>query len=259
MEEGGRHRPAAATARSFPGALKVVGRGLVRAGGRLGLVPGSLVGLGRAGGFGQAGVHALPLRERSPVVDRGTDQRMTEADHLADRDQLPLLGGGGRFDREAQVCTGLPQQARITGRVGGRGEQQGLGVGRQPLDLPEVTLLELAAQRHRLEQVADDLPGGEFLADLDEGQRVAACLGDDPSGHPAVQRGPGGRGEQVTGVRVGQPGDTQFREPVQHAGMRCGLAGGEDDRDGVRVHAPRHERERVGGFTVQAVSVVDQA
>lgn len=132
VEEGCCHRPAAATTRPFPGALEVVGRGLVRAGGRLGLVPGSLIWLGRAGDFGEAGVHPLALGERSPVVDRGADQRMTEADHIADRDQLPCLSVGRRFDREAEILASAPQQAGIPGRVGGRGEQQGLGIGRSP-------------------------------------------------------------------------------------------------------------------------------
>ena len=224
VEEGCRHRPAAATTRPFPGPLEVIGRGLVRAGSRLGLVPGSLIWLGRAGGFGEAGVHPLALRERSPVVDRGADQRMTEADHVADRDQLPRLSVGRRFDREAEVLASPPQQAGITGRVGGRGEQQGLGVGRQPPDLPEVTLLELAAQRHRLEQgrVADDLSGGEFLADLDEGQRVAACLGDDPSGHQLVQRGPAAEASRSRASASASPAIRSSGSPSSTPGCGAG-------------------------------------
>ena len=97
-------------------------------------------------------MHALALGEGSSVIHRRADQGVAEADHVADRDQLPRLSGRGRFDREAKVLAGLPQEAGITGWVGGSGKQQGLGVGRQSLALPEVTLLELAAQRHRLGQ-----------------------------------------------------------------------------------------------------------
>ena len=38
---------------------------------------------------------------------------MTEADRVADRDQLPCLSGGRRFDREAEVLASAPQQAGI--------------------------------------------------------------------------------------------------------------------------------------------------
>ena len=44
--------------------------------------------------------------------------------------------------------------------------------------------------------------------------------------------------------------------PCCGAGSR---ADSEDDRDGVGVQAARHECEGIGGFAVQAVSVVDQA
>src|SRR6266852_2266665 len=152
VEESCRRRRAAAAACSFPGALKVVSGGLVGTGGGLGLVPCSLVWLGRAGDCCEAGVHALALGEGRPVVHRGADQRVAEADQVADRDQLPRLSGCGRLDREAEFLAGLPQKGGITGWVGGSGEEQGLGIGRQSLDLPEVTLLELVAQWHRLGQ-----------------------------------------------------------------------------------------------------------
>jgi hypothetical protein len=42
----------------------------------------------------------------------------------------------------------------------------------------------------------------------------------------------------------------EVRELVERGARRCWLADGEDDRDGVGVQSARHERERIGGFTV---------
>src|SRR5438034_8743293 len=106
-------------------------------------MPGPLVRLGWSGGRGQPVVCALALGEGRAVVDRGADQRVTKADHVADGDQLPGLSRGRRLAAESEVSARPPQQAWVTGRVGGRGQQQGLGVARQSLDLPQVTLLKL--------------------------------------------------------------------------------------------------------------------
>ena len=261
VEQRGRLAPATPGAGSFRGMLEFGRDVLVRAGDGLSQVPGPLVGLGRANGLGEAGVDLLALGEGSPVVHGGADQRMAEANRVADGDELPGLGRGARLQGEAQFLARPGEQAGIPGGVGGRGEQQGLGGGWELADLPQVTLLELAAQRYRLsrQRVAVELADGEFLPDLNERQRVAPRLGDDPVGCLVAQQRPSRRREQGMSVLLRQPGQAQLREPVQPTRGRRRLADGKDDGDGVGVQAPCHEREDVGGLLVQAVCIIDQA
>ena len=186
---------------------------------------------------------------------------MTEADGVPDGDELPGLGRGGRRQGEAQLLAGLGQQAGIAGGVRGRRQQQGLRGGGQFPDLAQVTLFEPAAERQWFgqERVAVQFAAGQFLANLDERQRVAARLRDDPVRDRGAQPRPGRRREHGAGVVGGQPGQAEFWQPAQAAREPRGLADGEDDGDRVGVQPPGHERERVSGFLIQAVCVVDQA
>ena len=88
---------------------------------------------------------------------------------------------------------------------------------------------------------------------------MPAGLGHDPGALRAEQRRPGRGRQQGPGVRLGQPAETELREPVEQAGPGRGFPHREDDRDRVAVQAARHEREGVGGLAVQAMRVVDQA
>ena len=144
---------------------------------------------------------------------------MPEADRLPDGDELPGLGRGGGLQGEAQLLAGLGQQAGIAGRIRGRRQQQGLRGGGQGPDLPQVALFELAAERQRFgqERVAVQVAAGQFLADLDERQRVAAGLRDDPVRERGPQPGTGRRREQGAGLGGGQPGQAEFGQPGQAA------------------------------------------
>jgi hypothetical protein len=261
VEQRGRLAPAAPAAGAFPGALELGRDLLVRAGDGLGQVPGPLVWLVRAGGRGEAGVDLLALGEGRPVVHRRADQRMAEADRTVNGDELPGFSGGSRLQGEAQFPARPGKQAGVPGGVSGRREQQGLGGGRQFPDLPQVALLEPAAQRYRpgRERVAVQPAAGELPPDLDERQRVAARLSDDLVGDRAAQPRPGRGREQGASVLLRQPGQAQLREPGQPARRRRGLPDGKDDGDGVGVQAPRHERQDIGRLLVQAVRVIDQA
>src|SRR5260370_23987028 len=65
VEESRRHRPAAATARSFPGALQVFSDRFVWAHGGLSQVPCPLVWLGRAGGLARAACTRWPWADQA--------------------------------------------------------------------------------------------------------------------------------------------------------------------------------------------------
>ena len=217
--------------------------------------------MGRVGGGTQRRVHPLPFGERSAVVDRGADQRVPEAHRVPDGEQVPRLRRRGRPGRVPEPRSGLPQQLRVAGRIGRRRQQQHPGVGGQAAGLPQVPLLELAADRHRVRQrrVAAQLARAELLADLDQGQRVAVGLGHDPLGHGRAQPRPSRGGQQLGGVPLGQPGHRQTGQPAEQAGCGGGLADREDHGHGVGVQPAAHERERVGRPTVQPLGVVHQA
>ena len=102
---------------------------------------------------------------------------------------------------------GPGEQAGIPGGVSGRGQQQGLRGGRKFPHLPQVTLLKPAAQRYRpgQERVAVQPAVGELTPDLDERQRVAARLSDDPVGYRAAKPRPGRGREQGASVLLRQP------------------------------------------------------
>src|SRR5712691_4154679 len=72
-------------------------------------------------------------------------------------------------------------RARLAGWVGGRSQEKGLGIGRQSPRLLEVPQLELPAKWQRIGQrrVAGQLSGSECLAQLNDREEVAACLGYD--------------------------------------------------------------------------------
>jgi hypothetical protein len=262
LERGRGRRPAAALVGPLPGPFEFRRHGLVRSGSGHGQVPGPLLGVdGRVGGGAQGRVHPLPFGERSAVVHRRADQRVPEAHRVPDGQQVPGLGGRGRPGGEPELLSGLPQQLWVAGRIGCGRQQQHPGVGGQPAYLPQVTLLELAADRHRVRQrrVAAQLAGSELLADLDQGQRVAVRLGHDLPGHGRVQLRTGRGRQQLDRVPFIQPGHDQTGQPAEQAGCGGGLADREDHGDGVRVQPAGHECERVSRFTIQPLSVVDQA
>jgi hypothetical protein len=177
--EGRGRRPSAAATGSFPRVLQLDGDRLVASSRRLPPVPRLAVRIAnQVGGGRQGGMDPLALGERRTVVDGRTYQGAPEADGRSDRDEPPCLCLPGGAAVEPQVFARLPEQGGVAAGIGRGGEQQGLGVAQEGLDLLEVAQLEAAADRERLgqRQVAGQLGWAQSSPDLDQGQGIAAGL-----------------------------------------------------------------------------------
>ncbi len=70
----------------------------------------------------------------------------------------------------SEVLAGPPQEPRLTGSVGGRGQEEGLGVRWQGANLLQVSQLELPADWQRVGQrcLPDQLLRGKSMTDFNE-------------------------------------------------------------------------------------------
>ncbi len=207
--------PSSPAPRPVGGLLELGGDSLVRPCCSLSPVPRPQISA-RAGigGLGERCVNSLAIYEGRTVIDRGADERVTEPDGGAEGHQLVGFGGTGGTDPEAEVLPGAPEQSGISGRVGGRCQQQGLRGGGQASDLAEEPGLQASAQRQRLRQwyLAGQLPPGQLTAQFNQRERVSAGLRDDPLTDLAVEFARRGRREQLTSLGARQTADPQLRE-----------------------------------------------
>ena len=211
VEQGRRLGPAAASARPLPGPFQLLGNPLVRAGRRPG--PGATpAGPGRPGGRpgGRAPADAGRTKPRSRPRSGSADGRKRTRSRIVISCRSSAAAAASAVNpRRSPAChsrLGSPvgSAAAASSRdwvpaaapapPGGNAAQAGGRGGPAP-----------AGARSR-----GKFAGGEFLADLDERQRVAASLGDDAFGYRAGKPGPGGGCEQLTGVRRRQSGDAEF-------------------------------------------------
>ena len=96
------------------------------------------------------------------------------------------------------------------------------------------------------------------VGQLEQGQRVAAGLGDDPVPDPLIQPAGDDRGQQRPRVRLRQPLQHQPGKPSQVArGGRITRAEQQGDRFGV--HPAGNKRQDPGRGLVQPLRVIDQA
>ena len=98
--------------------------------------------------------------------------------------------------------------------------------------------------------------GAEPARQLDQRQRVAACLGDDPVADPLVQHEPDRRVQEGLCVAVSQALDLELRDVLE---LLARHARGEHESHRLGQQAPRHEGERQRRGLVQPLRVVDDA
>ena len=261
LEEGGRGGDAAPALGAVGRALQLVGDRLVETGGCVCAMPCAAIriylGVGR---LRQRAMHLLAFGHGCRPVDRRAHEWMAKAHPGPERDQLCRLGRRDGVGPDPESLGRPPQQCDVADRLGRRGEQQPLGPRRERFEAPEEALLDLAGQRPRVgkAEAARQLGGREAAGQLDQRERVAARLGDDPVADPLVEHPGQRRREQRTRVVVPDPLDGQLRqtgEPIRVAR----LADGEHHRDPLCEQAPRHERERLRGRAIEPLHIVDQA
>ncbi|HEY6762058.1 MAG TPA: hypothetical protein VI318_21335 [Baekduia sp.] len=177
---------------------------------------------------------------------------------------LQQRGGGRRRQRarvDAQQLGRTPDQRRVAARVGGSQRDQPARRVRQRADAAQVALLDVAGERAgrgRQHVAARALRRAHAAGQLQQRERVAARLGDDPVADAVVERARRGVGDEGARVRVLQAADCELRKAVVGPPV-AGLTQREDDRHGLGQQPSRDEPERLPRGGVQPLSVVDQA
>ncbi len=94
--------------------------------------------------------------------------------------------------------------------------------------------------------------------ELEQCERVAIGLHEDPIPHSCVERGGYGRIEQLAGLVAGQSLDRQLGQPLELV-PALRLAQREHDPHSFRQESSRNECERLRGDSVEPLRVVDDA
>ena len=259
FEEGGGSREAATRLRPPRGALELAGHLFVGHGRRLRTVPGAAIRVELGiGCVRQRAVSLAPLVRLRRPVHRRAHERMTEHHCTVQRQQaFRLRGVRGRL-RDPKLLRRAPQKRRVADRFCCRQEQQPPRVAREPHQPPREALLDPGGQRQRCRQpeTSGELGGRQPARELQERERIPACLGDDPLEHGLVQPRREDGLQQRPCIPAAQRLDAELREAGQsttHVTRR------ERERDPLRQQAVSHERERSGRCAVEPLRVVDHA
>ena len=137
---------------------------------------------------------------------------MPEPDPVAELDQPGFLGRGGGVGAESQEAGSAPEDRRVTERLRGRRDQQPAAVRREGVQAAQERLLEATGQGHRVASSEDvrQLGRRPRPRQLEQGQRVAVRLGQDPVANPAVHRAADHGVEELPGVLGRQTPDRQL-------------------------------------------------
>ena len=197
------------------------------------------------------------LRPRRPVDGRAR-QRVTEPRLLADREQPARLDVIGGRRRDAELRGRAPEQQRIAERLRRREQQQAPRVVGVRLELPDEALLDPSRETLRAQQpeAARQLRRREASRQLEQRQRIAPRLGDDPVPDPLVELESHRRAEQRAGVPVAHAAHLQLGDVLE---LLARLACGEHDPDRLRQQATGDEGERQRRRLVEPLRVVDDA
>ena len=126
-------------------------------------------------------MHAVAVVGGSRAVGRGADEWVRELDSRTDREQpgINRRVGGGRL--QAERLGGTMEQHRVAERLGGRRQDEQLGVGRELLEALGVALLDPAATGLAVgkPEPAGELGGVPGARQLEKRERIAVALGDD--------------------------------------------------------------------------------
>jgi hypothetical protein len=113
-------------------------------------------------------------------------------------------------------------------------------------------------RRRRNAEAAGELRPGLAPRELEQRERVAVRLGDDPVAHALVDRARDDGREQRARVLLAETGERQLRQPVELAPPNR-LTDGEDQRDRFSEQPPGYEAEDLAGHVVQPLGVIDHA
>ena len=154
-------------------------------------MPGATVGIEkRVGRVGERPVHVTAVPRVRRAVDGRAHERMREPNAQAELDQSGGLGRPAGLAADPETLGGAPQQAQIAQRLGCRRQEEKPRVGRKHLDPLQEGVLDAARQGARVGEPvsARELRRRQPARQLDQGERVAAGLAEDPRLHPLVEQ-----------------------------------------------------------------------
>ena len=183
---------------------------------------------------------------------------MTECHPGAELDQPGLGRRRRRLGTYPQQPGGPPHQARVTGRISRRDQQQPAALARKSLNPPPEALLDPRRDRCRAREPepARQLRRRQSSRQLQQRQRVSPGLGDDPVPHSRVQRPGQRRIQQRPRIVLTQALDHELRHP-RHMARR--VARREDQAHRFCLQAARREPQRLRGGVIEPLLVIDQA
>jgi hypothetical protein len=171
---------------------------------------------------------------------------MAKPDGCSDVQQLRTLRGGERARVDSERLGRTPEQRRVPRRVGRRQQHQSLRRLRQCAKAPQVVVLDVTGEISR---------GGKFKAtcelrwaraprQLQQSERVATSLGDDPVADAVVESARYGSRQQGARSLPVQPSERQLGQALELV-LVTWLANGEHDRDRLRQQPSRDESEHL--------------
>jgi hypothetical protein len=179
---------------------------------------------------------------------------------LADRQEPLGRVGGRRRVLDAELVRRAPHEQRVVERLRGCHQQQQAGVVRERLEALHEALLDPPRTRVRARRLDDagQLRCRERARQLQDRQRVATRLGDEPVAHPLVEPARDDGREQGARVPVGQPAERKLRQ-IRQLELVARLADREHDRHRLGQQPPCHEAEDLRRGRIEPLGVVDEA
>ena len=173
--------------------------------------------------------------------------------------QQPLgLGRRQGLRADPERVGRAPHECRVAGRIGCRQQHQTPGRLGQPLESPHVAVLDTQRQ---VPCVGKREPPGQLCSrqaprQIQERERIAARLGDNPIANELIESPRDDGGEQGSGVRLAESLEHQFRQADQLA-LLARLPHGEDDRHRFCQQPSRDESKHLRRGAVEPLRVID--
>ena len=257
LQQCGCGREAAARLRPARRELQLAGDLLVRPGCGGSEMPGPTVRIDNTvGDLGQRQMGRSALGSAGSPVHGRARQGMSEGHALLQCEQSVRRVDRGQGDPQARA--GALQEQRIPERLGCGDQQQATRLVGEAGELPQVarldSLREVAGFRHP--ETTGQLRHGQPPRKLEERQRVAPCLREDPVAHLPVHGEPHRCAQQCASVTVDQPAHLELRQvPKLLTGLPCG----EHEPHGLGQEPASDERECRRRGPIQPLRVVHDA
>ena len=139
-----------------------------------------------------------------------------------------------------------------------RDQQQTSRIIGERLNPTNEAFLDSPCEPLRLDQAeaARQLPRRQAPRELEQRQRITACLSDDSVSDSLIQLEPHGRAQQRAGIPIPHAIHLQLGHVSK---LLAGLARGEHDRNRLSQETPSDEPQDLEGGVVEPLRVVDEA